>query len=70
MRGAALKIEPLRAVAEQVFRDALATVSMPVTVVTTIDGGKPHGTTVSAFSSLSLDPLVHHARRFGRVVAL
>jgi flavin reductase (DIM6/NTAB) family NADH-FMN oxidoreductase RutF len=56
MRDAALNVEPPRAVAEQAFRDALATVSMPVTVVTTIDGRRPHGTTVSAFSSLSLDP--------------
>jgi Flavin reductase like domain len=27
-----------------------------VTVVTAMDGNRPHGTTVSAFSSLSLDP--------------
>jgi flavin reductase (DIM6/NTAB) family NADH-FMN oxidoreductase RutF len=43
-------------VGDQAFRDALATVAMPVTVVTTIDQGTPHGTTVSAFSSLSVEP--------------
>jgi flavin reductase (DIM6/NTAB) family NADH-FMN oxidoreductase RutF len=38
------------------FREALSAVPAPVTIVTTIDGGKPHGTTVSAFTSLSADP--------------
>jgi flavin reductase (DIM6/NTAB) family NADH-FMN oxidoreductase RutF len=39
-----------------VFRDTLARVPTPVTVVTSHVDRKPHGTTVSAFSSLSLDP--------------
>lgn len=39
-----------------VFRDVLGSVPAPVTVVTALRDGLPHGTTVSAFSSLSLDP--------------
>ena len=39
-----------------VFRDTLARVPTPVTVVTSHTDGRPHGTTVSAFCSLSLDP--------------
>src|SRR6202035_3973507 len=39
-----------------VFRDTLARVPTPVTVVTSHVDRRPHGTTVSAFSSLSLDP--------------
>ena len=39
-----------------VFRDTLARVPTPVTVVTSHVDRKPHGTTVSAFSSLSLEP--------------
>ncbi|TVZ07040.1 flavin reductase [Trebonia kvetii] len=39
-----------------VFRDTLARVPTPVTVVTSHIDRKPHGTTVSAFTSLSLDP--------------
>jgi flavin reductase (DIM6/NTAB) family NADH-FMN oxidoreductase RutF len=38
------------------FREALSAVPAPVTIVTTIEKGKPHGTTVSAFTSLSADP--------------
>jgi flavin reductase (DIM6/NTAB) family NADH-FMN oxidoreductase RutF len=38
------------------FRDALASVCTPVSVVTSHQDGRPHGTTVSAFCSLSLDP--------------
>ncbi len=39
------------------FRDAMAGVATPVSVVTTIGGdGSPHGTTVSAFASLSMEP--------------
>ena len=41
---------------DQVFRDLMAAVCAPVTVVTTADEDGPHGTTVSAFASLSLRP--------------
>lgn len=41
---------------QQAFRNALARVCTPVTVVTAQADGRPHGTTVSSFSSLSLDP--------------
>ncbi|MFD5162159.1 flavin reductase family protein [Streptomyces hawaiiensis] len=43
-------------VSPQAFRDAMATVASPVAVVTAMDGPRPHGTTVSAFASLSLTP--------------
>ncbi|MFI1730427.1 flavin reductase family protein [Streptomyces acidicola] len=42
--------------ARQAFRDAMAAVASPVAVVTALDGRRPHGTTVSAFASLSLTP--------------
>ena len=38
------------------FRNVMASVPAPVTVVTAIAAGNAHGTTVSAFASLSLDP--------------
>lgn len=38
------------------FRDAMAAVCTPVSVVTAMDGDRPHGTTVSAFASLSMSP--------------
>ncbi|GAA2167020.1 flavin reductase family protein [Actinomadura napierensis] len=38
------------------FRDLMAGVCAPVTVVTTLHDGCPHGSTVSSFTSLSLDP--------------
>jgi flavin reductase (DIM6/NTAB) family NADH-FMN oxidoreductase RutF len=38
------------------LREALCRVPTPVTVVTTMDGASAHGTTVSAFCSLSADP--------------
>lgn len=38
------------------FRDAMASVCTPVSVVTTLVGEIPHGTTVSAFASLSMTP--------------
>lgn len=41
---------------EQDFRDAMSRVSAPVAVVTALVDGVPQGTTVSAFSSLSLTP--------------
>lgn len=40
----------------QAFRDAMASVCTPVTVVTAISGDQPHGATVSAFASLSMTP--------------
>jgi flavin reductase (DIM6/NTAB) family NADH-FMN oxidoreductase RutF len=69
-----------RSVAEQAFRDTMASVCAPVTVVSAMDKDRPHATTVSAFSSVSLDPpmilvaldrgsdllpIVTRARRFG-----
>jgi flavin reductase (DIM6/NTAB) family NADH-FMN oxidoreductase RutF len=39
-----------------VFREVMAGVCTPVAVVTALDGDRPHGTTVSAFASLSLEP--------------
>jgi flavin reductase (DIM6/NTAB) family NADH-FMN oxidoreductase RutF len=38
------------------FRDVMSTVCSPVTVITAVGPDRPHGTTVSAFASLSLDP--------------
>lgn len=38
------------------FRDVMARVCAPVSVVTTMVGDRPHGTTVSAFTSLSMAP--------------
>jgi flavin reductase (DIM6/NTAB) family NADH-FMN oxidoreductase RutF len=38
------------------FKETLSGVPAPVTIVTTLGDGGPHGTTVSAFSSLSADP--------------
>lgn len=46
----------MEAGATQEFRDVMARVCCPVSVVTTFDGHRPHGTTVSAFASLSLTP--------------
>ncbi|MFI9203021.1 flavin reductase family protein [Streptomyces sp. NPDC053048] len=41
---------------EQDFRDAMAGVCAPVTIVTAAEDGIPYGVTVSAFSSVSLRP--------------
>lgn len=41
---------------QQPFRDAMARVPAPVTIITTMVDGAPTGTTVSAFASLSLTP--------------
>lgn len=38
------------------FRAVMASVAAPVTVVTVMAGQRPHGSTVSAFTSLSLHP--------------
>jgi flavin reductase (DIM6/NTAB) family NADH-FMN oxidoreductase RutF len=45
----------VKVISEQAFRDLMAAVCSPVTVVTATHGG-PFGTTVSAFASLSLRP--------------
>jgi flavin reductase (DIM6/NTAB) family NADH-FMN oxidoreductase RutF len=41
---------------EDEFRAAMRNVASPVAVVTTYDGERPHGSTVSAFMSLSMEP--------------
>ena len=38
------------------LRDVMAGVATPVSVITAMDGERPHGTTVSAFMSLSMSP--------------
>lgn len=38
------------------FRDGMAHLCAPVTIITTMDASRPHGTTVSAVMSLSMDP--------------
>lgn len=43
-------------VAQEVFREALSRVPAAVTIVTTTAEGRTHGTTVSAFCSLSAEP--------------
>jgi flavin reductase (DIM6/NTAB) family NADH-FMN oxidoreductase RutF len=43
-------------VTPDVFRQAMSHFASGVTVVTTIAGGEPHGLTVSAFCSISLQP--------------
>jgi flavin reductase (DIM6/NTAB) family NADH-FMN oxidoreductase RutF len=45
-----------RGVALDDFRETLSRVPSPVTIVTTLAGGRAHATTVSAFTSLSADP--------------
>ena len=62
------------------FREVMAGVATPVSVVTSMADGLPHGTTVSAFASLSMTPpmvlvsldrhsdllaMVRETRRFG-----
>lgn len=61
------------------FREAMAHVSAPVTIVTTMVDGVPYGSTVSAFASLSVHPpmvflaldnrgaLINHIRSSGRI---
>jgi flavin reductase (DIM6/NTAB) family NADH-FMN oxidoreductase RutF len=38
------------------FRDGMAHMCAPVTIITAMDDTRPHGTTVSAVMSLSMDP--------------
>ncbi|MGW5110623.1 flavin reductase family protein [Nocardia sp. NPDC004123] len=62
------------------FREVMASVATPVSVVTVLCDDQPYGTTVSAFASLSMDPpmilvsldrgsetlaLLHRTGRFG-----
>jgi flavin reductase (DIM6/NTAB) family NADH-FMN oxidoreductase RutF len=61
-------VEPENELLMSAFREVMAGVASPVTVVTAMDGGRPHGTTVSAFASLSMRPpmiLVALDRRSG-----
>jgi flavin reductase (DIM6/NTAB) family NADH-FMN oxidoreductase RutF len=39
-----------------VFKDVMANVCTPVSIVTALAGERPHGTTVSALAALSLNP--------------
>lgn len=49
--------QPSRGVAPaEQFREVMAGLASPVAVVTTLLEGVPHGTTVSAFASLSMNP--------------
>lgn len=43
-------------VARAAFREVMARVATPVSIVTTLHEELPYGTTVSAFTSLSMDP--------------
>jgi 3-hydroxy-9,10-secoandrosta-1,3,5(10)-triene-9,17-dione monooxygenase reductase component len=45
-------------VTSEAFRQAMGRFATGVTVVTTLSGGQPYGLTVSAFCSVSLDPLL------------
>lgn len=47
---------PEQVALREVFRNVMASVCTPVAVVTAVDGARPHGTTVSAFASLSMTP--------------
>jgi len=48
--------QPAADVPADLFKAVMGSVCTPVSVVTAFDGTRPHGTTVSAFSSLSLTP--------------
>ena len=47
--------KPLRQVQDK-FKEAMANVATPVAVVSSVDGIQPVGTTVSAFTALSMNP--------------
>jgi flavin reductase (DIM6/NTAB) family NADH-FMN oxidoreductase RutF len=49
-------VEAVTDVLEEQFRAAMRHVASPVAVVTTYAGDEPHGSTVSAFMSLSMQP--------------
>lgn len=57
---------------ERDFREAMRHVAAPVSVVTAYVDGTPHGTTVSAFDSLSMDPplMTVALQRSSRLLAL
>lgn len=72
--------ETTDAALRQQFRDVMAGVATPVAIVTTVGDNRPHGATVSAFVSLSMEPplllisldkrsellrLIHESHRFG-----
>jgi flavin reductase (DIM6/NTAB) family NADH-FMN oxidoreductase RutF len=78
--GALAEEPPPAEVDRGAFMEVMAGVATPVSVVTAFNGTQPHGTTVSAFASLSLTPpmivvaldrtsqllaCVRQARRFG-----
>jgi flavin reductase (DIM6/NTAB) family NADH-FMN oxidoreductase RutF len=66
-------LEHAPAAAADALREVMAGVATPVSVVTTLAGGRPHGTTVSAFTSLSMSPpmvLVSLDRRSGLLARL
>lgn len=82
MTGPVAHSASLEGVYEQLesdFREAMAHVSAPVTVITTMIDGVPYGSTVSAFASLSVNPpmvllaldnrgaLIKHIRQSGRI---
>jgi flavin reductase (DIM6/NTAB) family NADH-FMN oxidoreductase RutF len=43
-------------VSAEMFREAMASICAPVSVVAALDGQRPHGTTVSAVTSVSAEP--------------
>jgi flavin reductase (DIM6/NTAB) family NADH-FMN oxidoreductase RutF len=49
-------MDPEPRIVQEAFREAMAAVCTPVSVVTAVDHDRPHGTTVSAFASLSMSP--------------
>jgi flavin reductase (DIM6/NTAB) family NADH-FMN oxidoreductase RutF len=51
-----VSVEPDVVGLKEAFRDAMSLVAAPVSVVTTYVDGRPYGTTVSAFASLSMEP--------------
>lgn len=55
-RTAARVPAPADAALQQRFRDVMAGVATPVAVITAMADRVPHGTTVSAFASLSMSP--------------
>jgi flavin reductase (DIM6/NTAB) family NADH-FMN oxidoreductase RutF len=50
--------EPLPSVDEATFREAISHFATGVTVITTLNDGRPAGMTASAVASLSLDPVL------------